>query len=272
MQALACARLADLRLRQGRLEEAESLLERVDDEPATALPAAALQLARGEPAVAVALLQRRLKLLDEHHLEQAPTLELLVEAYLASGDLEAAAASAERLGALVSARERDQVAARAAGARGRVLLARGETEAAIVQLEAALERFARLDRPHETARYRLLLARALASGQPAVGLAEARRALAAFETLGAAADADAAAALLRSLGARSRPGPKGVGVLTKREQEVLQLVGLGLSNPEIAARLVISRKTAAHHVSSLLAKLGLRNRAEAVAYATRASG
>lgn len=106
----------------------------------------------------------------------------------------------------------------------------------------------------------------------AIAIAEARSALAAFNQLGAAAGADATAALLRSLGATGRTGPKHVSVLTKREREVLRLIGFGLSNPEIARRLVIRRKTAAHHVSSVLAKLGPRNRAEAVAYATLTLG
>jgi DNA-binding NarL/FixJ family response regulator len=115
----------------------------------------------------------------------------------------------------------------------------------------------------------LALAQAYADGRPGAAVAEARTALAVFDGLGAATCADAAAALLRSLGVTGRAGPKGAGTLTRREEEVLALVGLGLTNPEIARRLFISRKTAAHHVSNLLAKLGLRNRAEAVVHATR---
>ena len=69
--------------------------------------------------------------------------------------------------------------------------------------------------------------------EPEVAMGESRAALAAFEKLQSARHADEAAAVLRSLGARPTTGGKGDGTLTKREGEVLELLGHGLSNPEI---------------------------------------
>jgi DNA-binding NarL/FixJ family response regulator len=63
--------------------------------------------------------------------------------------------------------------------------------------------------------------------------------------------------------------PGGPDELTPREVEVLQLIAAGLSNDEIAARLVISRATTKTHVNHILAKTRSRDRAQAVIYAYR---
>jgi DNA-binding NarL/FixJ family response regulator len=83
---------------------------------------------------------------------------------------------------------------------------------------------------------------------------------------GAQTVADAAGKRLRSLGVRTwRRGAGRGAALTDRERAIVQLIAEGASNPEIAQRLFLSRKTVERHVSNVLRKAGVRNRAELAA-------
>ncbi len=105
--------------------------------------------------------------------------------------------------------------------------------------------------------------------------ASLRIALATFDRLGAVPAADRVASELRTRGVRvSRssalaPRPARPSGLSEREVEVLRLVAAGFTNPQIAATLYISRKTAEHHVSNILTKLGVASRTEAAAASVR---
>lgn len=263
------AKLAELRVMQGRYEEAERLLDGYDAVPETVRARASLAMARGELAVAVALLDRRLNALGADSLLSLHPLVLLVEALIAKAALDDARTTVARLAALAESTRHPRVLAEAARARGRLSAAEGDMPRARAALEEALERFDALHKVVEGARTRVLLAQVLASSEPELAVAEARAAVSLFERHDCPRDADAAAALVRALAGDGRSGPRHDGPLSRREHEVLLLLSEGLTNAEIATRLYISPRTTGHHVSSILMKTGLRSRGEAAAWARR---
>lgn len=119
------------------------------------------------------------------------------------------------------------------------------------------------------------LGRLLAPVDHAAAAAAYRRAADLADTAGATTLRSLATRGLRDLGERPwRRGPAarsadGLGTLSAREREVAGLVAAGATNPEIAARLFLSRKTVEHHVSNALAKLGLHSRSELAAHVGR---
>ncbi|MEV4107620.1 response regulator transcription factor [Nonomuraea sp. NPDC049695] len=88
--------------------------------------------------------------------------------------------------------------------------------------------------------------RVIAAGEALLAPAVTRRLISEFARLG------------------PKPGTAALSSLTPRETQVLRLVAEGLSNPEIAARLVVTEETVKTHVSRVLGKLGLRDRTQAV--------
>jgi DNA-binding NarL/FixJ family response regulator len=262
------SRLALLCVRQGRLEEAGQLLAGLETHGVAAEASSSLHLARGQVALADALLERRLDAIGDG-LPAAPLLRLLVDARLSLGDRDGAQAAAARLEEIARRSRRPPIQAMAYLASARVELASGED--AHPRLEKACALFESSGMPFDAAVTRLEWARALAASHRELAAEDARQAMSEFERLGARPYADQAAAMLRELGEGTRPGPRLSGELTRREEEVLGLLSHGLSNSEIGNRLFISPKTVEHHVGHILSKLGLRNRSEAVAWALRNS-
>lgn len=264
----AVLKLADLRVLQGRLNEAEAMLSGFEDQGGAAVPFARLVMARGEPALARAILEQQLAPKGSLTLDKAPLLRLLVEVCIELQDLAGALASAARLNELAQGSDSAVLLAQAELAQGQALRAQGSPEASVM-IAAALERLQQYDQSLLAARARLEMAQLTRESDRPAAITWARAAQASFTRLGAVYEADRAGSLLRQMGVSAIPRAGSQDALTPRENEVLQLLGKGLTNREIGKRLVVSPKTVEHHVSQILAKLGAHTRAEAAAMAAR---
>ncbi|MDQ4091234.1 MAG: LuxR C-terminal-related transcriptional regulator, partial [Actinomycetota bacterium] len=151
--------------------------------------------------------------------------------------------------------------------RGEVTL--GHLDVAVDHLEAAVGNAGRAGAPGFVAEasYHLALALLARDGPGDHGRADllARDADRLARLLGMAAYADRTLALVARLDGTARPA-----VLSTREEEVARLVAEGLTNRQIAERLVISERTAQNHVQHILTKLGFTTRSQIAAWAVRA--
>lgn len=271
-------RLAELRRRQGRWEEAAGLFAQVESHSLAQLGRSALALDQGDAETATDLIGRLLRRIPlEDRTERAAGLELLVRAKLALGECEPAALALAELQTIATMAGTEPLRASANFAAGLVAAAGEDYETARHRLEEAVDLFERSGVPFETAQARLELARVLQPlGRWAAAEHEARAAWRAYQELGAARETNRAAAFLEALQPTSvqptsppASGTPKLARLTPRELEVLQLLSRGLSNQKIAERLVLSEHTVHRHVSSILTKLDLPTRAAAAAHAVR---
>jgi DNA-binding CsgD family transcriptional regulator len=262
------AGLAELRRRQGRADEAERLLGGAGGRRALACRAR-LALDRGDVRRAAEIADRLLRATPPGRLlDRAPALELLAHACITRGELDRAASALAALREALSEVGTAPYRAALDLAGGRYAAAVADHERARTLLEDAVDGYGRGGLPFETARARAELATLLvATGRAADGATELAAAREAFAALGARWEVARVERLLDAY-TRTSAGTTGDG-LTPRERDVVRLLADGLTNRQIAERLVVSEHTVHRHVTNILRKLDLPSRTAAAAYAVR---
>jgi DNA-binding CsgD family transcriptional regulator len=250
-----------LRLR-GEFAKAEEMYRQAGQSGRSPQPGLSLlRLAQGQVDAAAHAIRNSLGETKDRRV-RSRLLGAYVEIMIATDDLAAARAGADELIAIASLLDAPFLHAVAKHANGATLLAEGDARAAVTALREATAAWDLIEAPYETARTRVLIARACRELEDLDGAAvehDAARHL--FRQLGAAAD-------LAAIETSAAPGKRAPGGgLSARELQVLKCLATGKTNRAIADELFISEKTVARHVSNIFDKLGLSSRAGAIAYA-----
>lgn len=256
--AAAWAEVGDIRRRLGQLDAAEDAYARAEEiwgRPCGTV--ALLRLAQGRVDDARSIISGCLGVTSKA-IARIPLLPTMVHVAVAVGDLGAADDALVELEALAGSYDSPDHRATVLATRGRLQLARNDP-AAVDTLREALGAWTELEIPYEQATVRTLLGQALREAGDEDGARAAfAEAAKLFDQIGATLDAqrtDSPPKVVRPAG------------LTAREVEILQLIAGGLTNNEIAAELYLSAKTVSRHLSNIFTKIGVTSRAGATAFA-----
>ena len=278
MVTMCDLRIAELRRRQGRLDEAKSLFAASESSPISIYGRGMMALEEGDAASALDLAKRYLRRVREtDKMQRVPGLLLEIRTHARLGQASEASAAVSELLKIAQTAPIDHVRASASLGAGLLSFIEDDLETARQQFEDSVDLFERAGMPYDSAYARLELAKALQElDRPDRAQAEAERARASHQKLGAVLEEKRCLTFLKSLLKDTAPLVREAlrkSGLTKREAEVLILIAEGRPNDEIAENLFLSIRTVERHISSIYQKIGVTGkaaRAAAVAFAAKA--
>ena len=268
-------RLADLKRRQGKWDEANKLFNEIKSHRLKPLGCAAFSFDRGDYEIAADMAERFLRQFPSVKMvEKIPGLELLLRIYVKLGKLEQAESVLSELKEIAEAINTPPIKAASLSAEGILNYAYENYKLAKENLEDAIDIYDKIISPFELSRTRLVLAEVLIRlNQNSRAESELSTALKTFQKLGAEKDFEKAKYLLKNL-------YKDNALLidpnrykfTARELELLRLIAEGKNNEEIAEKLFLSVRTVEKHLTNIYQKLGISGksaRAFAASYAIK---
>jgi DNA-binding NarL/FixJ family response regulator len=266
-------RIAELRRRQGRFEEALHYFSEMESHPVSILGRGLISMDKGDVASAFELAERYLRrVAASDRIEQVPGLELQLRSQIALKLFDDAGVTVGKLFKISSDIPVYPILGATSFSAGLLSFANDELDTSRQQFEDAIDIYNQANMPYDEARARLELAKVLSElNRPEHARAEAQRAADNFSKLGAAFFEEQCILFLQHiisdtnssiLAALRKTG------MTKREAEVLTLIAQGKTNEEIANQLFLSVRTVERHISGIYQKLGISGKSARVAAAS----